>query len=476
MDFLKKIKIMSKYKSLGHVFFVILIIYSIYYYLPRVLYIDSAYQVFNLINTGTFAINIERYSMVFSQLIPLLFIKLGFGLKAVVIAYSVSFILLAYFIWWLCAYKFKNIAASIAVLFSVFLMRETFVHCISETFQAIFFAALFYAWINFKTNFKNKIIEKSIFLVVAFALILLNYYLHPVTIFMIGFALGFTMLHCKNGLKNIWLYIIFVFMGLWYLKGFIFVDPNSYNAGFFGELKNFKILIPHFFGLYSTQFFFTWFNNLYIFVTIPFVALVVYYIWKKKYLKLLFFILFIVIFMVITCIIYNKGDADWAMERTFLPLAFIIGLAFASDIIEQWNKAKAWVFLYLIVVMVISFYSIRKSTWKFQGRLRYLEKVVNEAAINGHQKFYIESSKLNSYITMVTWGTSIETLIYTSIKTPEHPKTLFIYKQTPPIDMQNQSPELFLAVPWHPVWDYQSLNLRYFKLKKAEYHEIMKAY
>lgn len=466
----------NKFYFLGHLTFLFLIGYAVYYYLPRVLYVDSAFQVFNLINTGTFAINAERYSMVFSQLIPLLFVKLGFGLKTIVISYSLSFILLMYFIWWLCAYKFKNIAASVVVLFSVFLIRETFVHCISETFQAIFFAALFYAWINLKISIKNAIIKNGVFLIVAFALILLNYYIHPATIFMIGFALIFSMLNNKNGLKNIWFYIVGTIMLTWYLKGVLFVDPNSHNYGFFSELKNFKVLLPDFFKLYSTTFFINWFFKLYIYITIPFLALVVFYIWNKKLLKLFFLVSFLIFFFLITCIIYHKGDSDLAMERSFLPLAFIVGLAFAADIIEQWNKARGWVILYFVVVMFISFNGIRKATWKFQGRLRYLEQIVNEASVSGNQKFYIESSNLNSEILLVPWGTAVETLIYTSIKTPEHPKTLFVYNKMPPVDMNNQKSDLFLAFPWWPEWSYQTLNLDYFKIRKSVYTEIINKY
>ena len=81
-------RIRTGYSLLGHLAFLTMLVFSLVWMFPRVCCMDSAYQVFDLVNSGHFTINDGRRSMVVSELLPLLFLKLHMPLLWIVAAYS----------------------------------------------------------------------------------------------------------------------------------------------------------------------------------------------------------------------------------------------------------------------------------------------------------------------------------------------------------------------------------------------------
>ena len=158
---------MKKYIILGHIYFAILIVFSIIFYLERTLYVDSAYQIYQLINTGNFHINDNRFSMFLSELLPLSFIHLDLGLRKVILSYSLSFVLLFYAFYILVVHLLKNYKAGILITLIIIGIRHTFFHTISETFQVLTFATFFFAWLYYPLKIKNKILNTIIFLAVS---------------------------------------------------------------------------------------------------------------------------------------------------------------------------------------------------------------------------------------------------------------------------------------------------------------------
>ena len=136
----------TKYLILGHLCFLVLLILAAKYANVRVLLTDSAYQLFYDINHPGMLINDSRYSMVFSQILPWIAIHLHFPLKLVIISYSVSFVLVGYACWLLTAYVMKQRQAATLMLFVLLAIGGTFLHCISESFQLMFYVPMLYAW------------------------------------------------------------------------------------------------------------------------------------------------------------------------------------------------------------------------------------------------------------------------------------------------------------------------------------------
>src|ERR1051325_2179860 len=132
----------------GHLFFLIFFIFAIVWRYERVLYMDTAYQLFKIINYSHFNIEASRYSTVITQLLPLAGVKLHWPLKWLFVSYSVSFVLVYYIVYLLCVYTFRNTAAGLAIVLVLCLcIRQSFFHIVTETHQALVYSCLFFAWL-----------------------------------------------------------------------------------------------------------------------------------------------------------------------------------------------------------------------------------------------------------------------------------------------------------------------------------------
>ncbi len=77
---------------IGHFSFLILFFLSIFYYKQRIVFIDTVFQFFKIVNFGQFNIEAGRYSAVFSQIPLLLGVKAHLSLRLLMLIYSISFI------------------------------------------------------------------------------------------------------------------------------------------------------------------------------------------------------------------------------------------------------------------------------------------------------------------------------------------------------------------------------------------------
>ena len=79
-----------KRSYLGHLLFIVLGIFSLYFWQERTLILDAAFQSYLFISTGYPAIMVERFGAGLTHLLPLLGVYLGLKLKYVLIFYSLS--------------------------------------------------------------------------------------------------------------------------------------------------------------------------------------------------------------------------------------------------------------------------------------------------------------------------------------------------------------------------------------------------
>ena len=190
---------MKHFRIIGHVFFIVLIAMASLFYVERVLCSDSSFQLFKMIVFDKFNIEAGRYSMVIAELLQFIPIKLGLSLNAIIFVYSISFIALFYSIFLLCVYKLKSIEAGIIILLLVIGIRNTFFHAISETWQALVFASLFYAWLRFNET-KNGLKSLKtilIFYLISTILIVICVLMHPASLLPLIFIICYHLIDRK---------------------------------------------------------------------------------------------------------------------------------------------------------------------------------------------------------------------------------------------------------------------------------------
>lgn len=447
---------------LGHAYCLLWILFCCLYFKERTLYIDSANQLLDMINSGGIVIYDRRYSMIINELLPFLALKLNLSLFWIVFSYAISFGLILYAIYLINLYVFKSLHAALIVVFSAASMGFTFFHGISETVQLIAYSSLFYGWLEYLASRNFKL---SPFIILPFSLFLLSlsFFIHPVSVFFIGFALGYFII--DHNLYRNW--IVYSLAGILILLisfQLLTTTEGSHNASFLSELRNFKDIIPSIPESYTFSFFKVFFWEFYYIPAIAFLISLIYYVSHKNYLKLGFVSIGVLGFMLISLIVYHEGDANHAMERTFLPLVFFCSLPFLKDVLEVNTRTKRLTPVVLVGVLLIGFLNISEAGEIFEKRLNRLNSFVEQAHSRPGSKYIIHQNEIDVAPLRVYYAVATETLLYSSLKGPEASTTIYINKNEVDHDVLDERDDLFLYTDYYIYRSEDELNQNYFNL------------
>lgn len=460
-----------KYLILGHLCFLVLLILSAKYANVRVLLTDSAYQVFYDINHPGMLINDSRYSMVLTQILPWIAIHLHLPLKLVIISYSVSFILVGYVCWLITAYLMRQRQAATLMLFVLLAIGGTFLHCISESFQLMFYVPMLYAWMCQGERLKNFTYYTVLAILVALA-----FFIYPMSVFYILFAVGFRLL--EGGKPHIdkpaiaTAGFLFLFIVLYWLIG-----ASGHDSEFVPTLPVIFDSLLHFFSLGSFGAFRDLFFSLYLVPTLMLLLTLVGYVRSHQWWKLSFVGLYAVGFLVAACIIYQTGDSLISRERYFVPLFFIVGLPFLIDELPRFSKWQERLFFWLFVALLcLSFVRIMKYVHIYEPRMEAITEVSQMAEKQGQHKLIVTRSTAEEVFPEDIWGLALESMLFTAQQGAEH--TVTIYKEEDDFDRTDadlyQNPEVYLSVNWWKRWEVKELNPYYFRLPSQGYKELVK--
>lgn len=469
-----------KYLLLGHLSMAVLFVMAVLFANERVLLSDSAYQLFYDINHRGMLINDSRYSMVLTQLLPWLAIHLHLPLRLVVITYSVSFVLVGYACWLVTAYGMKQHNAATLMLFVLLAIGGTFLHCISESFQLMFYVPMLYAWMC-----KSDGVKPFTYYAVLALLVALAFFIYPMSVFYILFAVGFRLFEEGNAFhltlrsKQIALNrpaLITLALLAFYIILYWLIGPSGHDSEFVPTWDSFSQSLLHFTALGSFQAFRSLYFQLYLVPTLLLALTLLGYIRSRRWWKALFVGGYALAFLVASCIIYQVGDSLISRERYFVPLFFIVGLAFLEDELPRFNswQQKSF-FVALIVLLALSFVRIHHYVGLYQPRMEAIAQVTRQADAQGQHKLLVTRSNADQLFPLDIWGLALESMLYSAQQGPEH--TVTIYKEEDDFDRSDTSlydnPDCYVAVNWWKQWWVSELNPRYFTLPAQGYKELL---
>jgi hypothetical protein len=458
----------NKYLILGHLTFFALLIFSIIFAKERVIYVDSAAQIFGSIEKEGFEIFVQRYSMYLFQLLPVLAIKLHLPLSVVVYSYSISAPVIGYLLWLITVYFLKDQKAGIFMLFVMLGISQTFFHAISETFQLMFLASFLYAWLFQTRNSQTSVLSKAVYYLIASLFIALCIFIHPVAIFFIAFILGIYILD-KNISIPQKIMVSVISVGVILLK-FLTATEGNHDEQFMISASEFLHRTYNLFTHYTTFWFFKHFTNYYWMPFLMMLASVFIYWKKKKYWHLAFVPGFVTLFWVITVVIYAPGDSDIAMERSFLPLFFFCGVPFVTEVFPLFSSKWDKVFCVgLTVLLFAGFTKIATASRPFTQRLEKIEEISVMANQQNKKKILIEEETARQIFPIINWGLGFESLIYTAMKGVDSTVNMYMVKDTIDLtDPHYPKFDVYFAVPWWIYRDASALNPHYFKLPEQQ--------
>jgi hypothetical protein len=454
---------------LGHLSFLVLLIASVYYYKERILFADSAFQFFKIVNFEKINVEAYRYGAILPELPVLLAMKLGISLKLLIITYSVAFIALYYIVFLLCIKLFKNTAAGLSIIFILIMcVSESFFYPVTETHQSLIFSVLLFAILQY-SSFRYS----SVQILLASVVIIISFLAHPVAIYPLAFIIGYSAID-KKQLRSTMPYALLILVIGLAIGKVILTDENSYEGKFFSELLKSPSIIFELPFAYSTKFLIKRIFGLYLWVAILELILILYLAIRKDYLKLFWQLGISGFFLIVTLLTYNKGDSDMLMERAFMPLALLVSIPLLKEMLDNNNQYRMLKLSFLTLIVAVSLNRINKQGKVFRERTRFSQELMAKTAKLPNRKFIIASSELQKHH-YTYWSHSFETLILSSITVNIPTQTIYPANDINQLTKYTENANnVFLGADFWLEWSIDDLNHKYFNLSKELPYRIVK--
>ena len=204
---------------------------------------------------------------------------------------------------------------------------------------------------------------------------------------------------------------------------------------------------------------FLWFVTLALYV----VALVVH-LSHRQWMRLSYGILFNLAFIAMTVIVYRDEAGNIAIERAWLPLVFFAGVPVVCEILPVVaRRVQRVVLVIFATLLMVGYGKIVDSSKHYRVRLDGLQEIVERGRREVCRKLVAPQQEYQWSVQ--SWATAFETLILSSLDGPDGTVTLYLEEE--PIDEGNPDygdTDAYLAVPWNRLWNYSTLDPRYFRL------------
>jgi hypothetical protein len=452
---------------LGHLSFLVLFIFAFHFFRERILFSDTAFQFFKIVNFEKINVEASRYGAIMPQIPVLLAMQSSISLKGLTILFSASFILLYYLVFIVCTHLLKNKAAGLAVVLVLVLnISQSFFHPVTETHQSLVFVVLFYAIIQY-SGFRNKIQFYSF----AIFTILLAFFTHPIAIYPLVFITGYVAID-KEQLRSAKPYILLLLIIVLAVSKVLLTDENSYEGKFFSEFIQSPAILLELPNLASTKFFIKRLPGLYFWLGILEIALIVYLVNQKRYKKLIWQLLASGFFLIVSLLTYSGGDSDMLMERAFMPLALFVAVPLLRETMQS-NKNAIFKVVFLILVIGFSMNRIFMQGRKFQQRTAFNLELLSKTAQFQNRKFIIQKKQLDKHV-ITFWSNSFETLILSAITEGLPTQTVYAAGENETLNKYVAEPNtVFLGASFWLEWNVNDLNSKYFDLPERSRYKVV---
>jgi hypothetical protein len=403
------------YKNFGYIVWFIFIVLSIHFYQERAAFMDAAFQLVDLINTGQFSIHHYRLTNPLTQIFAWIGIKSGMPLKYIMIGYSVNFIVFHLIIYHLIVNWCKNhFLGLVQIGFFTLLVTQSFYFVPPEFYQGM---SLLLLWtsILLQPTFRSKKWKYPILSLLMIAII----FDHTLLSAFMLFIWIFLILHDRN-------YLTLQFLGLLIMMILIFMVHEAYFTGWY-EIdrkehfwRHWNQYYPNFFNIPGNKIFLSrCLDTYYLF---PIGLLIISYGYlrafitkqtsiKSPILKLLLVFGFCFCYILINHINDPNTPFLFYSEVNYIGLVIPIGIALTFDILPRVETSRVTILL-VAIVLFSRIGVIVKSSETLKERHQWMLKIIDQSESN---KVYVKGSDTPKDSLSQTWAVPEETLLLTSI-------------------------------------------------------------
>lgn len=459
----------NQFLNLSHInslFWFVLLFYSAWFFLPRVLQMDSAFIMYNLIENQSFFIAHNRFAMALLQFVALISIKLNLSINSVLILSSVAPMLINTLIAWLLFSKLNNKhLAALWLLINIYAIPNFIVFAFADALTAVGIALLVVG-LFLKYNLKFSILH----ILLLNVLLLLLVFLHPSALILIAIVNLFIIQEIRH--KSVFILILSsIFSGLLY---FIVKPKGGYDTQFLDNLLNsfsFEYLKSSFYWYYLKS---TFYVN-YLVFTLLFVLISFSMITNRAFVKFSIYCFSIFVTLIISAIIFQNGDSNFFMEKNMLPLWLVVGLPVFYLNKIKWTNASHLIKPVFVLVCLWSVFVLFKTAQGYNKRLNLLSGILYNMQTNHISKGVISTDMFHGFDNITPWTLPYETLILSKSKFNES-LSITATKNMQAFNEKELLGNYFYGADFLPP---QNLDLHpfksiYFKLNNGNYQSVDK--
>jgi len=460
------------YNFYAYLFFVFLIIWAVVTKEERILISDPAYYFFHIVNKADFFYPGVRYTAIINQFPLVLATRMHLPLDTLMSVYSVSFVLVRLFYFFLANNVFKNRAAGYAIIAISFVgVAESYFRPTSESTIALLNSIALYAWLSYAdTKITWRKWKQPLIVFVSILFIVFGYISHPIALFPLFFVIAYHSLE-RNKLKTLYPYLsLLVLLVVFTFKVFLSKSGYQHNSVYGNLLESPFAILTELKTYYPYKFFIHHFKWIYYPYAVLLVAAIAISIKKTKWYVPLFLVLFSFVYFVIACASFKEGDANMQMEKIFLPNVMFAALVYASMASKySYNYRFALGLLGVIVLGMSMNINIRNYKPRYTKRISDLHMVVKEANKMENRKLVITPKQVERLPLAYCWAYGIETLVISTIDPEMEPLTVFIARNPEEIKKKMDDPGNFMPAAFDTSSGQKYFNKNYFNLPEQPY-------
>lgn len=447
-----------------HLAFLLSAVMACLLYEERLL-MDAAYYLFWVVNEGAFHVEHNRFILIFSQILPLMGMKLQLSLKSILILHSLNNVLFYYGLFLLCTYLFRHYWAGLALLGIQFIgMYHGYFNPMFEGYYGGALMALLFVMLQYRD-------KKAWHFLVMGVLTVFILTSHPMALPIFLLVLLLAFLDFRD-----WRYLGFIplIAGVFIYKKLF---PSSYEQEKMGYLleyfstRDFDFLQPAYLwqlAKYLTQHYWE--------VLVLAVGVIVFYVRSKKWWQLAAYAgLFLAILFIINGFYYGLAEGRY-MEQVYFSWVLLTLIVFAIDVLPKLPTLGKTIWgLVFFVMLSLRALTIGDVSETFTLRVQHMKSIAHLAEEQwGGSKFVWPVGNMERFYCWGNWSYSMETILLTAAEGPD--KAIIVNTdedyESPDIDVANISPDelIYSRVLITP---YSELNPRYFQLQEGEYKHLV---
>ncbi|HQW97468.1 MAG TPA: hypothetical protein PLS30_00825 [Flavobacteriales bacterium] len=429
------------------------------YYLERTACFDSAFFSWLMIDEGVPVSVLGRYGSWVAQLLPVFLIKLGASLQGVLRAYSIAFILFHALVFYLLAFRLKDMQATLVlpmVLTAGF--HYMFYYGISELYQGLSLMVLL--WVLIRRAFDPVGPSPRRWMMLAFLVNAWASFYHQLLVLPLLFILVF------EAIPNAWRQRRSWFFGLalvvWYVIRIKGMSASSYEEARMPTLADLATHIVHLGDLNSTIYFlmvWTKFKAMLLLI----VAAGALAIYARAWLRLAWCAVFSIAFLVLILIVDRDGMAPVIYENYYPVFGLVWAILFATVVESLQGRLRQGALFVLVAVCGLGLLQIHRGHYRLTDRVEYVQRITAYKAQQGVRKSMVRFDNYPWSYGLVHWAVGMESALCSGVNGPTRAATIFVSDKVALLDSVASHTEQFLGPDWQPLWfGLQNLDHRFF--------------